>query len=433
MKATDLRGILGYIARFRDRLFVLNVDSAVLADDAFRHVLIDLSVLHSLNIHVVLVFGASRRIEQLAAERGVTPSDLEGMGVTDADTLELAVTAAQRLAHDWLNGLAETNIRAAITNAMIAHPAGIRGGRDHGFTGKVERVDTEALRALLAARMVPVVPPLGVDGNGQTYRVNSDQVAVAVAEALKADKLMFITTHNGVEGGGTLSTQFSVEEATAYLAAAGDTLPVALRSNLEHGVHACRNGVQRVHVINGLEDESLLNELFSNEGVGTMIYANEYQSIRPAGKKDVEAILGLIREAVAADELMARSREQVLAQLDDFYVFEIDGHIVGCVAVHREAGADSAELQCLFVAEAHANQGIGGKLMRFAEQRARAAGCRRLFALSTQAFNYFQQQGGFAPGDVEGLPPERRRRYEESGRRSRILYKALTDAAHDAG
>jgi len=425
MKATDLRGILGYIARFRDRLFVLNIDSAVLVADNFRNLLLDISVLRSLNINVLIVHGASQRIRTLADDLQRSASDLDGMGVTDAATLELSVLASNRFAHDILEGLAETDIRAAVTNAIIAHPAGIRGGRDFEHTGKVERVDVSFLSSLLKEGIVPIVPPLGFDGNGQTFRVNSDQVALEVAESLKAAKLMFITTSNGVQGGGKLSTQFSVAEAEEYLRSRREELAADMRSKLEHGLRACKNGVQRVHIIDGLQDEALLGEVFSNEGVGTMIYANEYQAIRPARKKDISAIMSLIREAVAAEELVARTRKEVSEQVGNFYVFEIDRNVVGCVGLRLYAAEECAELQCLYVAEAHENQGIGRKLMLFTYERARALGCKRLFALSTQAFNYFQQKGDFAEGDVSALPAERRKKYDASGRKSRVLVRDI--------
>lgn len=427
MKATDLRGILGYMARFRDRLFVLNIDSAVLRAENFRNLLLDISVLRSLNIKVLIVHGASRRIHELADATGQIPSDLEGMGVTDAATLELAVLASNRLAHDILEGLSETDVRAALTNAVIAHPAGIRGGRDHVWTGKVERVDDAFLSTLLSEGIVPVVPPLGFDGNGQTFRVNSDQVALEVAESLKAAKLIFITTHNGVQGGGKLSTQFSVEEAGAYLRAQGGALEAEMRSKLEHGLRACKNGVQRAHIIDGLQDGALLAEIFSNEGVGTMIYANEYQAIRPARKRDVGVVLGLVRDAIASEELVARTREDIVRRLGSFYVFEIDRNVVGCVGLQMYAAEECAELECLFVSEPHENQGIGRKLMEFAVERARAMGVKKLIALSTQAFNYFQQKGGFQEGAVDDLPGERRRKYEAGGRRSRILVRVIGD------
>jgi amino-acid N-acetyltransferase len=432
MKATDLRGILGYMARFRDRLFVLNIDSAVLAADNFRNLLLDISVLRSLNINVVIVHGASHRVRELATALNTTASDLDGMGVTDAPTLELAVLAANRFAHDLLEGLAETDVRAVVTNAVIAHPAGIRGGVDYAHTGKVERVDTAFLSALLREGVVPIVPPLGFDGNGQTFRVNSDQAARTVAESLKAAKLMFITTSNGIRGGGTLSAQFAVAEAEAYLQAHQQELSADMRSKLEHGLQACRNGVQRVHMIDGLQDEALLGELFSNEGVGTMIYANEYQSIRSARKRDVGAIMTLIRGGVAAEELISRTRAEVTEQLGNFYVFEIDRNVVACVGLHLYAAEECAELQCLFVAGAHENQGIGRKLVEFAGERALALGCKRLIALSTQAFNYFQQKGHFREGQVNDLPTARRHKYEESGRKSKILVRELTPETNRA-
>src|SRR5207302_4167494 len=164
----------------------------------FAQIVLDVAVLRSLNIRVVLVHGASAQIKALADERKVKPSDLDGAGITDAETLQLALTAANRLTHEILEGLSANDLRAASTNVIIAHPMGIIQGIDHLFTGKVERVDTELLQSLLAQGVVPVIPPLGFDGDGKTYRVKSDGVAVAVAEALKAVKLIFITNNDGL-------------------------------------------------------------------------------------------------------------------------------------------------------------------------------------------------------------------------------------------
>ncbi len=198
MKPTDLRGILQYIPQFRERTFILAVDGAIVTDENFATLLLDVAVLRSLNIRVVLVHGASAQIRALADEQKITPSDLDGSGITDAATLKLALTAANRLTHEILEGLSANDLRAASTNVITAHPMGIIQGVDHLFTGKVERVDTELLQSLLAQGVVPVIPPLGFDGDGKTYRVNSDGVAVAVAEALKAIKLIFITTQDGI-------------------------------------------------------------------------------------------------------------------------------------------------------------------------------------------------------------------------------------------
>jgi amino-acid N-acetyltransferase len=427
MNLANLRGILGYIARFRDKIFVLNIDSEILASDNFHNLLLDISVLRSLNIKIVLVHGASVHIKSLSESMNTPYSDLDGMGITDAETLNLSILAASRLTHEILEGLRDTDQRAVVTNAIVAHPAGILGGVDQQFTGQVERVETKFLEDLLAQDIIPVIPPLGMDGNGQTFRVNSDGVALEVSEALKAAKLMFITTSNGVRGSGTLQAQFSVAEAEDYLKKKRTSIDKEMTSKLRHGVRACRNGVARVHIIDGRQDAALLSEIFSNEGIGTMIHANEYQAIRRARKKDISAIMGLIRESVESKQLVNRTRAEIATRINDYFVFEIDRNILGCVAlrVYQTKTKPIAELECLFVAETHENQGIGRKLMNFIENQARIMGVERLFALSTQAFNYFNQKGGFQVGEPALLPPERRARYSKSGRQSRVLYKDL--------
>ena len=217
MKPTDLRGILQYIPQFRERTFIISVDGAIVTDENFANILLDVAVLRSLNIRVVLVHGASAQIQALADEQHIKPSNLDGGGVTDAATLELALTGANRLTHEILEGLSANDLRAACTNAVIAHPMGILQGVDHLFTGKVERVDVELLQTLLAQGILPVIPPLGFDGDGKTYRVNSDNVAVAVADALKAVKLIFITMIDGLFCCGKLIRQMLVSELETLL------------------------------------------------------------------------------------------------------------------------------------------------------------------------------------------------------------------------
>jgi len=428
VKPTDLRGILQYIPRFREKTFILSVDGAIVTDENFANLLLDVAVLRSLNIRVVLVHGASAQIQALASERQMTASNLDGTGVTDADTLKLALTAANRLTHEILEGLSANDLRAASSNALIAHPLGIIQGVDHLFTGKIERVDVQLLETLLAQDIIPVIPPLGFDGDGRTYRVNSDGVALAVAEALKAIKLIFITTHDGLLRQEQLVRQMLVADLETLLAQhKTDFLPEML-SKAQHAAAACRAGVQRVHVINGRVDEGLLAEVFSNEGIGTLIYASEYEQIRRALKKDVRAILTLTKNSVASDELVKRTRVSIERQLHDFYIFEIDRNTVACVALHPYPELGKGELACLYVDASHENQGIGRKLLQFAENKARDLGLTELVALSTQAFTYFQSKGGFVEGTPDDLPPARREKYEQSGRNSKILIKKLAKA-----
>ncbi|MEO5803770.1 MAG: amino-acid N-acetyltransferase, partial [Verrucomicrobiota bacterium] len=257
MKPTDLRGILQYIPSFREKTFIIAIDGAIVTEENFANILLDVAVLRSLNIRVVLVHGAAAQIKLLADEQKIEPTDLAGSGITDAQTLKLALTAANRLTHEILEGLSANDLRAACTNAIIAHPLGIIQGVDHLHTGKVERVDVELLQTLLAQGIVPVVPPLGFDGDGKTYRVNSDSVALAVAEALKATKLIFITTQEGVVHQGKLIRQMIVAQLNLLLAKQKNEFAPESFSKAQHASAACKAGVQRVHVISGRVDEGL--------------------------------------------------------------------------------------------------------------------------------------------------------------------------------
>lgn len=425
VKPTDLRGILRYIPRFREKTFVIAIDGVIVTDDNFPNLLLDLAVLRSLNIRIVLVHGAAEQIRLLGLERGVMPSNLDGTGVTDAETLKLALTAANRLSHEILEGLATNDLRAACTNAVIAHPLGIIGGVDHQWTGKVERIDVEFLQNLLAQGIIPVVPPLGFDGDGRTFRVNSDAVSATLADQLRAHKLIFLGASDGFSRNGELVRQIPAFEMKQLLAHRSPEMPTELLSKGRWAVTACEAGVARVHLVNGRLDEALLTELFSNDGVGTMVYANEYQQIRKALKKDIRSLLLLTKNSVASAELVKRTRAEIERRIGDYYLFEIDRNPVGCVALHVDAEQRKGELAFLFVAPSHENQGIGSKLVKFVEEKAREQGLAELVTLSTQAFTWFQSKAGFTEGTVEDLPPSRRERYDASGRNSKVLLKKL--------
>jgi amino-acid N-acetyltransferase len=184
-----------------------------------------------------------------------------------------------------------------------------------------------------------------------------------------------------------------------------------------------------VHLLDGMQNEALLSEIFSHEGIGTMVYSNEYQQMRRALKKDVRALMVLIKESIANAELVKRTRAELTSMLDDYWLLEIDRNLVGCVALHFYPESHAAELACLYVAKSHESQGYGQKLMAFAEQLAAKKGASCLFALSTQAYNFFQQKGGFTEVSPEELPPERRKRWELSGRNSKVMRKATQIAA----
>jgi amino-acid N-acetyltransferase len=426
LRLTDLREILRYIPQFRDRTFVIALDGAVVADDNFPNLLLDITLLRSLRIRVVLVHGAGLQVRQLAAREGVRLTNSNGSGVTDLVTLQIGITAANRVTHQILQGLADNDLRGAAGNVIVSHPAGILGGVDQQWTGKVERVDTAMLKDLLEHEIIPVVPPIGFDGEGRTFRLNSDAVAVEVARALESTKLIYLSAHKPPKLEGRTLRSLTTDEATAILRKSrGDLRPAESVSKLDNALKAAKAGVPRVHIIDGTMPEGLLTEVFSNEGVGTLVHANEYQSIRKAQKKDLRAIYGLIQRGVEADELLKRSRADLERAIDDYFVFEVDKNPVACGALHLYPAQKKAEVASIYVDPRHENQGIGAKLIKYAEEQARALGYETLYCLSTQAINFFVHKGGFQLGTPDDLPTPRRDVYDRSGRKSQVLIKAL--------
>jgi amino-acid N-acetyltransferase len=432
LRLADLREMLRYVPQYRDKVFVIAVDGAVVESDNFRNLLLDVALLRSLRIGVALVHGAGHQIGKLAVERGVKPSNVDGTGVTDLPTLQLALAAATRVTHEILEGLSATDLRGAATNALVAHPAGILQGVDHLWTGKVERIDIPFLRGLLDHDVIPVIAPLGCDGEGNTYRLNSDAVAVDVARALQAVKLIYLSTLPGIlvrkpdhPEPGELQRQIAVEQAEGILKKQRGDLAGPSLSKLTSAVRALRGGVPRVHIIDGRVEEGLLAEVFSNEGIGTLVHTNAYQAIRRAFKKDARAIFALIKTSMENEELLPRTQGEIERQASDFYLFEVDGTVAGCAALHVYADEGKAEMHCVCVAPKYENQGIGGRLMQFLEEQARSQRVRELFCLSTQAVNYFVQKGSFKLGAPDDLPPERRERYNASGRKSQVLIKRV--------
>jgi amino-acid N-acetyltransferase len=426
MKFEDLRGILQYVPQFRERIFVIALDGAVMRLPNFQSLLQDIAVLQSLSIQVVLVFGARQQIRELAEKRGVSLSNDDGMGRTDHDTLELSSDVINRLASELVAGLTALEVRVAVPNALAVHPAGVIDGIDLEHTGRIERVDDKMLHALLKESIIPILPPLGYDGRGDTLRLNSDEVAVDVAIELDAVKVIFVAERGLFGSGDERIAQIRVADAREM--AKNKDLDVSLLSKLRFGVLACAEGVARVHVVDGNQDEVLLAEVFSNEGVGTMIHADDYQQIRKARSGDIPALLTMMRQSVEDAALAPRTRDQIQKRIADFFVMELDGHVVASVAVHTydlADGSKASELACLFVRRAHKNKGHGRKLVAFAEEVAKQRGSAWMFLLSTQAFRFFEEKMGYAEVPVETLPAVRREAYEKSGRNSRVLKKSI--------
>ncbi|HZZ58115.1 MAG TPA: amino-acid N-acetyltransferase [Opitutaceae bacterium] len=428
LKPTDLRGILKYVPRFQGQIFVIAVDGSIVADENFGNLLVDVAVLRSLGIRLVLVHGISRQLAELAELRGVAITNADGTGPTDAATLDLAIRAGSRISHVVLEGLTQNSLKAVITNAVRALPMGIIKGVDQQFTGKVERIDKELIIELISQQVVPVVSPLAFGPDGRTLRVNSDLLAAELAEALRATKIIFLTPQPGLEIDGEVRREIAVDALRQLIAERPQTIAEPGLSKAVHAVKAIETGTPRVHIVDGRIFDGLLTEVFSNEGVGSLVYGNEYQQIRRAAKRDVRTIYNLTRHAVRREELMHRTQQAIEKNIDQFFVFEVDENIVAVVTLYFYPDKpEVAEIGSLYVVPFYHNRGIGRKMVEYACLQAKERGATVAIALSTQSFGFFTNSCGFEETGKEILPESRLKVYEESGRNAKVLMKPLLD------
>jgi amino-acid N-acetyltransferase len=426
IKPTDLRGILKYVPRFHGQIFVIAIDGSIVADENFGNILVDIAVLRSLGIRLVLVHGISQQLQELAALRQVPISNADGTGPTDAATLDLAVRASSRISHLILEGLTQNSLKAVITNAVRALPVGIIKGIDQQYTGKVERIDKDLIGELIAQQVVPLVSPLAFGPDGKSLRVNSDLLAAEMAEALRATKIIFLAPQAGLEIDGEIRREIAVDALRDLLKSHPEKIGDTSLSKSVHAVKAIETGTPRVHVLDGRIFDGLLNEIFSSEGVGSLVYGNEYQQIRKATKQDVRIIQNLTRNAVKREELVYRTQQSIEKNIDQFYVFEIDENIIACVTLYFYAEAPQvAEIGSLYVRPFYHNRGIGQKMVEYACLQAKERGATTVIALSTQSFGFFSNVCGFEETTNEVLPESRRKTYEENGRNAKVLVKLL--------
>ncbi|MCZ6673364.1 MAG: amino-acid N-acetyltransferase [Verrucomicrobia bacterium] len=426
IKPTDLRGILKYVPMFQNQVFVISVDGGIVRDPLFNSLLLDIAVLRNLHIRVILAFGIGQPLRNLADENKSGISDVHGIGKIDSTALQLAIKAAANLSHLIMQGLTKMGIKCATTNAVRATSVGIIKGEDQLSLGKVDKVDIEPLQQLLNNHMVPVISPIAFDRDGDSLRLDSDHLGTEVAVAISASKILFITAHSGLTIDGKFYRALETEQLRTLIKAHGSELQPAIRRKCKFALRALDGGVSRVHILDGLEADSLLNEVFSSVGVGTLFYNNEYLKIRWARASDAQSLFDLTRESTENEELAERSLKQIEDRIDSYFVYEIDGYILGCGSLVSYAGSNTFELASLIVKQTQAGKGIGQKLVKFAEEKATQKGGKTLAALSTQTFPFFIKKCGFSEGSMEDLPEERAEQLKASQRNSKILIKELS-------
>jgi amino-acid N-acetyltransferase len=427
------RAAAPYIHAFRHRTFVIAFGGECVTDGRFIDIVHDLNLLESLGVQLVLVHGARPQIEERLKERGVVPRMVNDRRVTDHDALRCVVEAAgavcleieavlSRAVAD--SPMAGSGIRVASGNFITARPIGVVDGVDFHHTGTVRKVDAVGLQRRLEDNEMVVLPPLGYSPTGEIFNLTLEDVATSAAIALNAEKLIFLCESSGaVDGTGSVVPEISVSGAEQLLKDHPDQSE-DVRLFLPCAAKACRAGVARTHLISRHVDGALIQELFTREGVGTMVRPDIPDVLRAATPDDVPGLIRLIEPLEADGILVRRDRDLLAKEIDRFWVLEYRGEIIGSVALYPFTEEGSAELACLAINNDHRNYGRGDTLLRHVEYQARQRGIRRLFLLSTRTGQWFEERG-FNETSLDQLPQKKQELYNYE-RRSKIFVKELS-------
>jgi amino-acid N-acetyltransferase len=413
MEFGDLRGILHYVPKFRNKLFVIKLDGAVVHSDNMSNIVLDLAVLNSLKVNYIIVHDLIRQdgVDQKKENNDKIP--------TTSERLELQLNESSKLTNILMRELTAVGLKVASANSVIARSKGVINGVDYPHDGKVEKIDDVGLMALIEKGIIPILSSIAFDKKGRNYLLDSDDLAFAVGSSTGCSKVIFLTATDMVNSVNGI--EFTVSQATNF---AEDEVNRSKRLSkiLLEAAKVCTQNVDRVHILNGLHDYAILAELFVNEGVGIMVHRDPYGMIRSASDSDVSEVLSIIQSAIRDDELLPRSSLDITSRINDFYVLEIDDNVVGTVALHSQG--EVAEMACLFVKKSHEGVGYGSRLVKYIFNAAKEREIKKIYALSTQASGFFESLG-WIEGGLNDLNEPRRQEFLNSGRNSKIFYKCI--------
>lgn len=426
-----LRSAAPYVHLHHGRTFVISFAGDVVADKTLlNHLVMDVSLIASMGVRIVLVHGSRPQIEELMALRRLEGRYYKGVRITDAQVMECVKEACGETRFDieaaFSQGLPNTpmqhsRIKVVSGNFVTARPMGVIDGVDYMHTGVVRKVDSESIQDLLSRGNIVLVSPTGFSPTGEAFNLTTEDVATAIAIAIGADKLILSVGVNGVRLKGEKQQELTAQKAKALIDA-GEVDEEDVY-NLGFALRALKGGVDRVHIVPYAMDGGLLTELFTHDGVGTMISTENMDSIREATIDDVAALVKLLEPFEAEGILVKRPREKIEREISHFTVLEHDGIIYGSAALYPYPEAGIGEMAAVAVHPDYQGAGDGDRLLRRIEQRAREAGLKRIFVLTTRTAHWFIKRG-FEEASVENLPIEKQRMYNWH-RRSKIFIKTL--------
>mgnify|MGYP000934378163 CR=1 FL=1 len=435
------RSVTPYINAFRGKTFVIGFSGEMVTDAQFVSFIHDINLLASLGVRLVLVHGARPQIQLRLDESQLETQSVMGMRVTDSAALQCVKESVGRVHHEIAallsmglpnSPMANASIRVSSGNFVTACPYGVIQGVDLMHTGKVRKINAQAIHSRLEQNDVVLISPLGYSPTGEIFNLTMENAATEVAIALSAEKLIFLldtldTVATSANNPEALARELTVAESKSLLenkaAATSDLLSGEIRSSLRCAIKACETHVTRTHLISRHSDGAILQELFTHDGIGWMISQETLQALRKARIEDVGGILQLIEPLETEGILVRRNRELLEIEIDRFTVFEHDGVILGCAALYPFPEEHACELACLAIHPDYRDLGHGNRLLKHIESQTIFQGIRKLFVLTTHATHWFIEHG-FTEATPAELPKAKQNLYNYQ-RRSKVLIKHL--------
>ncbi|MFB3090198.1 MAG: amino-acid N-acetyltransferase [Gammaproteobacteria bacterium] len=425
------RSAAPYIHAHRGKTVVLQFEGDLIDSKEFSYLVHDIALLNSLGIRLVIVFGARLQIEKLQEQRNIESHIVRGLRLTDEDSItcvKQAVGAARIQIEALLSmglpnsPMEDAQVKVTSGNFITAKPIGVIDGVDLVFTGEVRRVDTETMMRKLDNNEIVLLSPIGYSPTGEVFNLRATEVAMKVAISLGADKLLYFMSGGGLKDEkGEDIHQLMQQQAETMIKSSN--LADSAHLQLSCGIRACNEGVKRVHFLQQDQEGSLLLELFSRDGVGTLLSTAPFDQIRIARIDDVGGILELIEPLEKEGILIRRSREKIEADIEAYTVLVRDGTVIACAALKVEEDNKYAELACLAVDKNYQESGKGDELFLKIEEQAIKKGVEKIFVLTTQTVHWFLEHG-FIESDVDDLPVSKHAFYNYQ-RNSKVLIKTL--------
>ena len=407
-----IREVFHYQSRFEGSTMVFKIDFPVTEDPGFPGLVKDLSLLAKTGFKVVIVPGAKEHIDTVLKQHNIdtsyTPIDDVSVRITTAQTVSYVEMAAFNVASRFMTFLSGSRVDAVIGNFVRARGLGVVNGIDTGHAGTVDKIYSDSLTRVLNLGMVPILPCIGWSPSGKPYNVPSDEIALAVSKKLGAIKLFIVTANEGLG-----ATRLTPQEAQNLI---NSSSPI--ERELKLALKASKAGFHRIHIVDGRNEGAVLKELYSNLGVGTMVYTDEYDSIRAFHSRDLPDILRLMEPLMQKGLLIRRNPEIIQQKKDDYSVLEIDGSIRACGALH-DWGESQGEIAAVAIDSNYTDLGLGRKIVGFLIEKAKKTGFKRVFVLTTQSQDWFESLG-FKEAKVDTLPEQKRKIYDQS-RNSKVF------------